>query len=65
MRIEGVNAAPDSPRGLISELEFATSRLEDDLNRSLRIRGWAGSCGRVWPLTLSPSAVSAPVYYVL
>lgn len=30
------------------------------MNRSLRIRGWAGSCDRVWPLTLRAPPLCLP-----
>lgn len=41
------NAAPRSPVGLISDLEFEASRVEDGVDGSLRIRGWAGVYGRL------------------
>lgn len=44
------NAAPHSPGGLISDLEFEASRrlrVEDGVDGSLRIRGWAGVYGRL------------------
>ena len=67
VRTEAGNGAPRSLTALISELEFRASRRLQSGGRCVRTgTSESGAApGRVWPLALSPSALSASVYYVL